>query len=61
MEHEKKMAILLASYEKICNEIIKVKTEKRPSKALDGPIKKRIYLCSKCGQPKKGHTCLLSN
>ena len=34
-------------------DVLGQRRRKRPSKALAGQIEKRIYLCSKCGQPKR--------
>ena len=31
--------------------------EPQPKNVEPSPKKRRVYKCSKCGQPKKGHTC----
>ena len=36
----------------------KRKSPSSPKKDEPSPKKRRVYKCSKCGQPKKGHTCL---
>lgn len=51
-KHEQEMSILTTVYE-----TMKAEAAKKKPKLLGRIQKKKVYLCRKCGKPKKGHRC----